>query len=180
MAVKDIIDKLSSYNLFNYLFPGFLFVIILSYTTELIPSVIEYDVSNIILIYFIGLGISRIGSVVLEEVLKSGMHIGKIDMPKLMQQLKDNLKFEAVFEAMNMYRTLAAMLILLGILSIIDLLMNNTYWLLSIITIISEFSLSVLFTIGYCKQRKKVLECLPDYEDQAKSLFKRKKTHKNK
>ena len=37
MQIKDIIEKLSSYNLFNYLFPGYVFTSILELTTGFLP-----------------------------------------------------------------------------------------------------------------------------------------------
>ena len=60
--MKDILSKLSSYNLFNYLFPGILFVIVIGKVTHY--SLIQQDVIiGVFLYYFIGLVVSRFGSI---------------------------------------------------------------------------------------------------------------------
>lgn len=178
MALKDVIDKLSSYNLFNYLFPGCVFIIILDKTTDLLPYSFEFSLRDVILIYFIGLIVSRIGSLIIEGALNFFLDIGKIDMQELLEKLIKNIKFEIIFEAMNMYRTLAANLILLSLLTIIDLILHCFNCVISILVAFSEMSLSVLFTIAYCKQRRKVLQFFPGYKQIEKSLFGRRQNKK--
>ena len=66
--MKEILDKLSSYNLFNYLLPGVLFVVIASKVTRY--GFIQDDiVIGVFLYYFIGMVISRFGSLVIEPLL---------------------------------------------------------------------------------------------------------------
>ena len=66
---KEILDKLSSYNLFNYLLPGIIFVVVASNVTHY--DFIQDDiVIGVFLYYFIGLVISRFGSLVIEPILK--------------------------------------------------------------------------------------------------------------
>ena len=61
-SIKEILEKISSYNIFNYLFPGILFVFIAN-------ALIGYNLiqENILigvfLYYFIGMAISRVGSI---------------------------------------------------------------------------------------------------------------------
>ena len=67
--MKDLLDKLSSYNIFNYLLPGVVFVAISKSLT--IYNFVQQDiVVGVFLYYFIGLVISRIGSIVIEPMLK--------------------------------------------------------------------------------------------------------------
>ena len=67
--MKELIDKLSTYNIFNYLFPGVLFAYILSKVSSY--DLIQKDlVTGVFLYYFIGLVISRIGSLFIEPFLK--------------------------------------------------------------------------------------------------------------
>jgi len=67
--MKDLLDKLSSYNIFNYLLPGIIFVVIAEKLTSF--SFIQDDIIfGIFLYYFIGLVISRIGSLLIEPSLK--------------------------------------------------------------------------------------------------------------
>jgi hypothetical protein len=65
--MKEILDKLSSYNLFNYLLPGIIFVVLASEITRY--SFIHDDiVIGAFLYYFIGLVISRFGSLAIEPL----------------------------------------------------------------------------------------------------------------
>ena len=66
--MKEIIEKLSSYNIFNNLFPGIFFVILAKYTTKY--DFVQTDILlGSFLYYFIGLIISRFGSLVIEKIL---------------------------------------------------------------------------------------------------------------
>ena len=67
--MNDLLAKLSSYNIFNYLLPGALFVFAVHFlygwqlkTPNLIVEAFGY--------YFIGMTISRVGSVIVEPVFK--------------------------------------------------------------------------------------------------------------
>ena len=160
MKIKDIIDKLSSYNLFNYLFPGFLFVVILKKTTSMLPCEIEFKVIDVTLIYFVGLVISRIGSLSIENILEKRKKIDKINTKTLFDRINQYSKVEIIHEAMNMYRTLAAGSGLLFLISIVDLMINKPQIGKCLLTMVLELLLFILFTYAFCKQRKKVNECL--------------------
>ena len=65
---KNIFEKISSYNILNNLFPGIIFC-------YMIKSFTSYDLitqnnwENIFVYYFFGVVISRVGSVLIEEIL---------------------------------------------------------------------------------------------------------------
>ena len=67
--MKDLIDKLSSYNIFNYLFPGVLFAALGDRLTSY-SLLIDDIMVGVFIYYFIGLVISRLGSLFLEPLLK--------------------------------------------------------------------------------------------------------------
>lgn len=67
--MKDLIDKLTTYNIFNYLFPGVLFVVLAKATTDY-NFIQENNFLGAFLYYFIGMTISRFGSVVIEPILR--------------------------------------------------------------------------------------------------------------
>ena len=61
--MDGLLDKISSYNIFNYLLPGSLFAVIADAVTDY--RLIQEDiVVGLFLYYFIGLVVSRIGSLV--------------------------------------------------------------------------------------------------------------------
>ena len=63
--MKDLLEKLSSYNIFNYLFPGVLFAAMGSHLTSY-SLLIDDTVIGVFVYYFYGLVVSRVGSLVLE------------------------------------------------------------------------------------------------------------------
>jgi hypothetical protein len=179
MQIKDLIEKLSSYNLFNYLFPGYVFASILEITTKLLPRQVELKVLDFVIIYFVGLVISRIGSLIIEgtllkHVVKRNKRlilvrkprdddkklIEKIDTGKLLEAFKSSIKLEIIHEAMNMYRTLAAGSLILVFFTVADLIKNKSNIGFGAFYMIAELAISILFIFAFCKQRQKVIECL--------------------
>ena len=67
--MKDILSKISSYNLFNYLLPGIVFSVLAERITTY--KIIQTDIIvGLFLYYFCGLVISRIGSLIIEPAMK--------------------------------------------------------------------------------------------------------------
>lgn len=107
--MKDLLDKLSTYNIFNYLFPGILYAVIASSTTsfDLIQSNL---IVGAFVYYFFGLTISRIGSLMLEPLLA---RLGLIEFAPYKDFViasAADTKVELLSETNNMYRTIIAML----------------------------------------------------------------------
>lgn len=67
--MKDLIDKLTTYNIFNYLFLRVLFVVLAKATTDY-DFIQENNLLGAFLYYFIGMTISRFRSVIIEPILK--------------------------------------------------------------------------------------------------------------
>jgi H+/gluconate symporter-like permease len=151
--MKEIIDKISSYNLFNYLFPGIIFVIILREITKY-DLVQENNILGAFLYYFIGLIISRFGSLIIGKILQSKKlkFIKFADYSEFIFASDKDKKIELFSEINNMYRTLISLFCLL-LFSILYQKISD--WLnisesLSYILLI--ISLIVLFVFSYRKQ----------------------------
>lgn len=67
--LKQIVGRISSYNLFNNLYPGVIFCYLLKAILG-INIISDNWFENLILFYFIGMVISRIGSVIIEPLMK--------------------------------------------------------------------------------------------------------------
>ena len=67
--MKELFDKLSSYNIFNYLFPGVLFAVLANNLTSY-KVLMDNILIGAFVYYFIGLVVSRVGSLILEPLLK--------------------------------------------------------------------------------------------------------------
>ena len=154
--MKDLLDKLSSYNIFNYLLPGTLFVG-LGKEISSYSFVQDNLLIGLFLYYFIGLIISRLGSLILEPLLKNK----KIKFVKFapyedfVKASKLDPKIEIFSEQNNMYRSLCMLSIALILLKIYDLVWGSRS--LDNVTIIFIFliGLLVLFLFSYKKQTEK-------------------------
>jgi hypothetical protein len=151
--MKDLLDKLSSYNIFNYLLPGVLFAVILSKITNY--NLIQEDIIiGAFLYYFIGLIISRIGSIVIEPFLKFIRLVKFAEYKKFVAASKNDAKIELYSEINNMYRTIVSLILMLILIKLFEYV--SQYWLLlqkygNVILIIF---LLILFVLSYRKQTK--------------------------
>ena len=146
-----VIEKLSSYNFFNYLLPGVLFVVLAEVFTKY-----TFIQSNIVLgafvYYFIGLVISRFGSLVLEPILKRTGVARFADYSDFLRASKADEQITLLSEVNNTYRTLASLLILLGALRLYQALDErfkfNSEWSMLSLGVV----LLIMFVFSYRKQ----------------------------
>lgn len=149
--MKDLLSKLSSYNLFNYLLPGIIFVVLAKDFCNY--SFIQQDiVIGLFLYYFIGLVISRFGSLVIEPLLRYVKFLRFADYKDFVAASKADEKIELFSEISNTYRTLCSLFILLGLLKIYGEI-ENIYpalknWSAAILVVL----LLVIFLFSYRKQ----------------------------
>jgi hypothetical protein len=147
----NIIEKLSSYNFFNYLLPGVLFVVLADACTKY-----SFVQSNIVLgafvYYFVGLVISRFGSLVLEPLLKRTGFVRFADYGDFVRASKMDEQIALLSEVNNTYRTLVSLMILLGALRLYQSLdekfkFNSEWAMLSL-----GLTLLIMFAFSYRKQ----------------------------
>jgi hypothetical protein len=110
--MKDLLDKISSYNLFNNLLPGILFVCISKYFTDY-NFIQDNDFIGAFFYYFIGMVISRFGSLFIEPFLKWTSFLKFADYKSLVSASKKDEKIELFSEVNNNYRTISALFIVL-------------------------------------------------------------------
>lgn len=108
--MNEIISKISSYNIFNYLLPGSIFAFVCTKFTEY--QFLSSDlIIDLFLYYFFGLIISRIGSLFLEPLLIKLGFIKYADYKKYLEAEKNDSKIELLVEQNNVYRTLTALVL---------------------------------------------------------------------
>jgi hypothetical protein len=151
MPAKEILDKLSSYNLFNYLLPGIIFVIIAKATTNY-DFVQENNFLGGFLYYFIGMIISRFGSVIIEPILKKVNFVTHKDYPDYINAAKQDSKIELLSEVNNTYRTLNSMMLLLLILNLYSFCSLKFNFSNTITLIVLTALILILFLFSYRKQ----------------------------
>ncbi|EGR3053215.1 hypothetical protein DMW34_01055, partial [Vibrio parahaemolyticus] len=117
--MENLLDKLSSYNLFNYLFPGIVFVAIVDSLTAY-SFTQENLVLGIFLYYFIGLIISRIGSICIEPLLKKVGFLKFSEYKDYMAASQKDQLIPVLSEANNMYRTLCSMFLCISLIKLYE------------------------------------------------------------
>jgi hypothetical protein len=149
--MDKIIEKISSYNIFNYLIPGILFAVAADRFLHL--SFVQGDlVIGVFVYYFIGLVISRFGSLVIEPLLKK-MHLIKFaDYKDFVAADVPDAKIAILSEANNMYRTFCSMFSLLLLLKLVFFAESFYAPLRSWNLFIMIVLLLILFIFSYKKQ----------------------------
>lgn len=105
--MNELLGKISSYNLFNYLFSGVLFAVLAKTFTSY--SFVQSDaVIAFFVYYFLGLVISRIGSLIIEPFLKKTKFVKFEDYASFVTASKKDPNLDIFSEVNNMYRTLSA------------------------------------------------------------------------
>jgi hypothetical protein len=118
--MKELLAKITTYNLFNYLFPGVVFVEIASKFTKY--SFAQEDITTgVFIYYFIGLIISRFGSLAIAPVLKLTHFVNFGDYSDFISASKKDSKIEILSEVNNTYRTICSLFILLLFLKLYEM-----------------------------------------------------------
>lgn len=150
-SIKDIFDKISSYNIFNYLLPGILFV----FLTKEVASYNLIQENNLIgafLYYFAGMVVNRFGSLFIEPLLKLIKFLKFSDYKSFVAASKKDSKIELLSEVNNTYRTILSMFTLL-IFEKIYLQIKAYYGIQHQTTvIILTLFITMLFLFSYRKQ----------------------------
>jgi len=149
--MKELLDKISSYNLFNYLLPGVLFAVVANKITNYTIPLDNVFVGAFIC-YFIGLVVSRFGSLIIEPTLKKIGFLKFAAYSGFVSESKIDSKIDLLSEVNNMYRTLSSLFVLTLLLKFYEVLEKK-------ITGLSEWSSYILlllllsmFLFSYRKQ----------------------------
>lgn len=165
--IKNLVEKISSYNIWNNLFPGIVFCSIVERTTRIILSTGEIW-KDLFIYYFAGMIISRIGSNFIEKILKSIEVRNKKTKQKekflkfapygdYIEASEANSFIKVLNETNNTYRTIIAMLVvvmgsrmydwlLYDLISGLGIAGNNSIFLIGCLV------LTMLFIHSYKKQ----------------------------
>lgn len=149
--MKDLLDKLSSYNVFNYLLPGVIFAAFVDHFTTF-QIIQENLVIGVFVYYFLGSIVSRIGSLFIEPILKKLKILKFADYEDFVHASKLDSKLETLSEANNMYRTFCALMLAIGVVISYDQLSFQWSVLDSVAPWILLIGLLMLYLFSYRKQ----------------------------
>lgn len=155
--MKDLLDKLSSYNIFNYLLPGAVFAGLGAQLTSY--SLVQDNLLiGLFLYYFIGLIISSIGSLTVEPFLKWIKFVQFADYKDYVKASELDSNIELFSEQNNMFRTLCSLPIMLIFLKVYDkMIKDNLPGGADTSDLIFLLGILVLFLFSYNKQTKYVV-----------------------
>ena len=153
--MSEALNKISAYEFFNMLFPGVLlwFYVINLFGVKIAftDNIISQSLSLLCITYFVGLIISRVGSLVLEPIAKK-MKIVKWHEDYYLAEKKDE-KIKILLRDMNMYRSIMSLSLIALILTLCNFfLCGDTECSGFLIRVISIVFIFALFGMSYRKQ----------------------------
>ncbi|MBL1419567.1 MAG: hypothetical protein COC24_003565 [Alphaproteobacteria bacterium] len=149
--MQELLNKLTSYNIFNHLLPGIVFAVISSkFTTyDLVQSDI---ITGVFLYYLMGLIISRIGALIIEPLLRKISFIKLVSYNDFIVAAKKDDKIEVISETNNMYRTFSSLFAVLLFLKAYEFAENAIPFIKETRATIAIVLLLALFLASYKKQ----------------------------
>jgi len=149
--MNELLSKLSSYNILNYLVPGAVFSI-LAERMSLIKSP-DLIAEQLVWFYFMGMVISRLGSIIVEPILKSIGFVNYSDYGDYLAACRIDQKIEIMVEASNTYRTIATVFLSLLICT---LFMSASEWFEIDERLRGNIAIALLFALFLLSFRKQV------------------------
>ncbi len=151
--MKELLNRLSSYNFFNFLLPGVVFALV---ATRFTGYDLIYDdvVVGFFAYYFIGMIISRIGSLVVEPALIKFKLIEYSEYEKYVEASLKDEKIDLLLEVNNTYRTVISLLLCLVVFKFFDLILTGRPFLTDIVLVIFGIGILLLFLLSYKKQTR--------------------------
>lgn len=177
--VKGVLDKISSYNIFNNLFPGIVFCYVVDQTTRF--TLIREGWENLIIYYFVGIVISRIGSLVVEKWLKTlkirnretkmkEAYLKFAPYEQYLEASKNDPLIATLNETNNVYRTIISAFALIIVVKIYDWLFYDYVEQLgatakNLLCIASMFFIIFIFIHSYKKQTEYIRKRVETYSN---------------
>lgn len=169
---KQVINKISSYNIFNNLLPGVVFCYMLKYTTNIVIITDDW-IENLFIFYFVGMILSRIGSIFIEPILKKIKIKNNLIKYTSYYDYKKASEIDGFLKTMlevnNMYRTLISTFFCLFLCkcyfaitllldkNVLELLSNTGIW-------VSLIFLVALYICSFVKQTKYIYKSVELYK----------------
>lgn len=149
--MKELLDKLSSYNIFNNLLPGVLFAMFVDALTSM--KVLQKEIIvGVFVYYFFGLVVSRVGSLFVEPLFQKLNLVSFAPYEDFVRAVKADPKIELLSEVNNTFRTLCSLMVCVGVVALYDMASSNWPQLESAAPLILIVGLFVLFLLSYRKQ----------------------------
>lgn len=153
--MDKLVEKLSSYHIFNFIIPGAVYCFLCQ---KLYGLTLRSDhiIQEVVLFYFIGLIISRIGSLLIEPILKKVCKHNYCSYNDYIDGSQEDSKIELLSEVNNTFRTMIALGIVSLATDIIIRFSSKPRFISAYYSIIIAVLFIALFIASYIKQTKMV------------------------
>lgn len=145
--MEKIIEKLEIYEFINYIFPGVIFGTIFTkimhknfFDSNIVIAIIQY--------YFVGLVLSRIGSILIKNILEKLKVVNFEQYEEFFKCGKKDDKVDLLQREANQFRTYIATFICLFVIEGYLCIINKTFYEIILLFIV----LTIIFIISYKKQ----------------------------
>ncbi|HIF9419665.1 TPA: hypothetical protein ACX6R7_003496 [Photobacterium damselae] len=149
--MSELLNKISSYNIFNYLLPGVVFVAILKLVSPF-DLTQEDMLTGAFFYYFIGLVISRIGSIIIEPILKLIRILEFAPYGDYLLASKKDTLLTTLSEQNNMLRTFCSVFLCIGTIMLYEKLLVSYPFIATYLPEGAIGFLLLLFVLSYKKQ----------------------------
>lgn len=149
--MKELSEKISSYNLFNNLLPGILFVFVITELTNF-NLILENNFIGAFFYYFIGMIISRLSSLIIEPFLKLVKFVKYTEYKDYLIACERDDKIDLLCEGNNMYRTFVALFVAISLTVVYDKIAIHFCIPIENTSIGVIIGLLILFLFSYRKQ----------------------------
>lgn len=153
--MEKLAEKLDSYDILNNLLPG----IVLDFLFEKILGINLVNgnmVENLFVFYFIGMIVSRIGSLVLEPICKKIKWVTYADYGDFVKASRKDEKINVLSEINNSYRTIFSVCLIVIVGKVYFGIISKINFLSDVSNMVMLIAMTVLFAIAYKKQTKYV------------------------
>lgn len=148
--MNGVIEKLGSYQLLTNLLPGAFFTIAMKYFWGMgLPT--DNIVEEILVYYFIGLVVGRIGSLTIEPLLRKFKVIQYAAYPDYAKATKADQKTDTLSEMNNYLRSLVTCVILLPMMKAFQVMAIHWVWFSLSWKWILLAALILIFVLSYRK-----------------------------
>lgn len=162
--METLLNLLSTYELFNNIFPGIIFSYFLNSEgyTLVVEKIDIYE--KLFIYYFIGLIISRIGSLFLEPFFLKLEIIKFADYSKFLKAEENNNKIHTFVLVNNMYRSFI-IVFFFNFLYLLYLILQNNFLFFSLLPkLLIILSFFFLFVFSYRKQTEYIRKRVENFQ----------------
>lgn len=149
--MDKFIDKISSYHLLTNLVPGTVFCLLVNrFTSFTLPT--GTSIADFIAFYFIGVVISRFGSIIIEPIFRKLKIVKYANYTQFLTAEKTDAKIQPLNESNNLFRALLSCSVLFSGVYLYEFLGSKYPFLLAIKVPVLCVAMIVMFALSYRKQ----------------------------